>query len=638
MGLASGELIKYWHSDSSNANVIYAGTNKGLLRTANKGTSWTRVNAEEAVGTFIDFNTAGKIYHATKTKVLVSSDNGLTFATFYAPASGVRLFAGGSDASGVTLAISDYDGVNACSWAIPYTNDWGQTSIDQTTAACGFVWINTNGTGFVKNAQAVGDHLKMAENDSTTIYTTGGRAWIRQYGTKVHVSKDKGQTWGLKLNQINYDTVPYAPWPKEKLEWSAVALDIGWWDSGYESFSINQRNSAVVAGAGYFFMHSSHNAGENWKAPFTEYADTNEVAAGKKWKTRGLEVISVYRMKFHPTNKNLLYGASADIGGVVSEDHGLSFRIPKTGYNSWYDFAFDPADDMVAYGASGSLHDFPNEWHANAVTANGGIYKTINRGKSWTRLTPVDANYNRQFLSIGYDAKNDIIYGGSQEVGIAVSRNDGVSWTYMNAGLPAGNKIIPQIEVDPNTGNVYALLTGDAPTFSNQPYTGVYLLDVANGATSWKLLRGTVNYPTDADAGYKLWYYPTAFAIDFNNPSTLWLVDYENHGNWLMTGAWKTTNNGATWDRVKQVTHAVDIKIDPSNNNQVHVAAYYQLDGAWGNGGMLYTKDGGATWGKNTVPPLQRNARSVTVDPTDPSKIFYSYFGGGILYGANPAK
>lgn len=638
MGLTSGEVIKYWHSDSSNANIMYAGTNKGLLRTTNKGTSWTRVNAEEAVGTFIDHGTSGKVYHATKTKVLVSNDDGVTFSTYYAPSAGaVRLFAGGSDASGVTLAVSDADGANACSWAAKYLNDWGPTSIDQTYASCGYVWISKNGAAFTKSAQAVGDHLKMAENDSATIYTTGARAWIRQYGTKVHVSRDKGQTWGLKLNQIDYDVIPYAPWPKEKLEWSAVALDVGWWDSGYESFAINQKNSAVVAGSGYFFLHSSLNAGDNWQAPFTKYADTGSPTAGKKWITRGLEVITAYKTKFHPTNSNLVYTASADIGGMVSEDRGASFRIPAHQYNSFYDYAFDPSDDLVVYAAAGSLHDFPNEWHANAVTANGGIYKSLDRGRSWTRLTPVDANYNRQFLSVGYDARNGIIYAGTHEVGIAVSRNEGASWTYMNAGLPAGNKIIPQIEVDPNNGNVYALLTGDAPTFSNQPYTGVYFLDVANGATTWKFLRGTVNYPKDADAGYKLWYYPTAFAIDFNNPSTIWMVDYENKGNWLMTGAWKTTDGGATWNRMKQVTHATDIKIDPRNPNQVHVSGYYDLSGTWGNGGMLYTKDGGATWGKNLTPPLQRNARSVTLDPNDASKIYYSYFGGGILYGDNPA-
>lgn len=640
MGLIKGEIIKYFYSDSSNPNIMYAGTTKGLLKTFNKGISWSRITTvnEEVIGTFIDHNENGKLYQATKNQILVSDDNGLTFNIFHTPSSGkIRLFSGGSDISGVTLSYSDNDGINACSWVQQYLNDWGEMAIDETFSNCGYIWISKNGDDFKKNGQIAGDHLKMSENDSTTIYSTGSKKWIRQYGTTIYVSHDKGQTWALKLNQINYDVVPYAPWPKEKLERSAVALDVGWWDSGYESFAINLRNSNIVAGSGYFFLHSSLNAGENWKAAFTEYADFGEPTSGKKWKTRGLEVISIYKMKFHPVNTDLMYGAAADIGGLVSEDHGVSFRIPSRQYNSFYDYAFDPTDDSIAYAASGSLHDFPNEWHANATTANGGVYKTTNRGRSWTRLTPVDVNYNRQFLSVGYDSINGTIYAGTQEVGIAVSKNNGESWTYMNQGLPPGNKIIPQIEVDPNNGNVYALLTGDAPIFSNQPYTGIYLLDIANGATTWKLLRGIVNYPAEADAGHKLWYYPTAFAIDFNNPSTIWMVDYENHGNWLMTGAWKTIDSGATWNRMKQITHATDIKINSKNNDEIHVAGYYDLTGTWGNGGMLHSKDGGATWSKNMAPPLQRNARSVTLDPTDSSKIFYSYFGGGILGGPNPA-
>ena len=130
------------------------------------------------------------------------------------------------------------------------------------------------------------------------------------------------------------------------------------------------------------------NAGTNWLAPFTEYADTGTSAAKKKWKTRGIEVISIYRMKYHPKNSNLLYAASADIGGMVSEDKGDSFRVSKAQYNSNYDYSFDENNQNVVYAASGNSHDWPNDWHANAVTNNGGIYKSSNKGISWQRLTP----------------------------------------------------------------------------------------------------------------------------------------------------------------------------------------------------------------------------------------------------------
>lgn len=52
-------------------------------------------------------------------------------------------------------------------------------------------------------------------------------------------------------------------------------------------------------------------------------------------------------------------------------------------------------------------------------------------------------------------------------------------------------------------------------------------------------------------------------------------------------------------------SHATDIKIGQKNPNNVHIAGCTELDGNWGNGGMLYTKDGGTTWSKDTLPPLQ---------------------------------
>jgi photosystem II stability/assembly factor-like uncharacterized protein len=643
MGLTSGEYIKYWHSDSTDANLIYAGTSKGLLRSENKGTGWSRVSSfsEEAVGSFID-DATNTFYQGTKTGIWSSTDAGKNFTKIYTPSGiQIRQFTGGKDANGLTLAFSDNDGTKACSWVYPYLAEWGQSSIDATVASCGYVWVNTSGTTFAKNSQVVGDHLKMAENDSQTIYVTGGRKWIRQYGTKVHVTKNKGQSWDLKLHQMNWDVTPYLAWPRANLEYSAVALDVGWWDDGYESFEINRRNSNIAAGSGYFFMHSTMNAGTNWLAPFTEYADTGTSAAKKKWKTRGIEVISIYRMKYHPKNSNLFYAASADIGGMVSEDSGKSFRVSKAQYNSNYDYSFDENDQNVVYAASGNSHDWPNDWHANAITNNGGIYKSANKGMNWQRLTPDNAQFNRQFLSVGYDSVHGIIYGGSHEVGIARSIDQGKTWSYFNAGLPTGNKIIPQIEVDPRNGNVYALLTGDAPSFTNQAKTGIYFLDVANASQTWTLLRGTVHYPTDADAGYKLWYYPTAFAIDFDAPNgtdNLWMVDYENKGNWLMTGVWKTTDRGANWRRVKQLTHATDIKIDPTDPNRVYASGYFTLDGSWGNGGQYYSTNGGTNWTKNTEPPLQQNSRSVVIDPVDSSKLIYSYFGGGMLSGRNPAS
>lgn len=640
MGLQSGEYIKYWLSHSGDANTLYAATNLGLLKTANKGTSWSRlaIPSEESIGSFIDHSTTSKrIYHATKSKIYYSDNGGTSFAVFYAPSVGIRQFAGGNDSTGTTLAFGDNDGANACRWANDFLNSWGQNSVTNTINNCGFLWVSTSGANFAKKSTYIGDHLKMAENNASQIYVTGSTKWLQGYGTKVFSSSDKGNSFQLKLHQLNYDVIPYKAWDASKIEYSAVALDVGWWDSGYESFTVNARNSQMIAGTGYFFLHSSLNGGENWKAPFTHYKGSNSVPSTQdQWNSRGLEVTSVYKLEFHPKNPNLMYAAMADLGGIISENAGVSFRLAKAPYNSIYDYAFNPNDDLVVYSAQGSLHDFPNDWHAQAYKGSGAIYKSNNRGRDWTRLTPAGSEYDRQYLSVAYDSRNDVIYAGTHETGIIRSTDGGYSWAYFNNGLPtASKKIIPQIDVDPNTGNVYALLTGDAPTFSNQAATGIYFLDVQNGSSTWKLLRGNV-VPSGGATSAQVWYYPTAFAIDYQNPGTLYLTDYENNGNWLMSGIWKSTDNGANWVRLKQVTHPTAIQIDPTNPSKLYVASYYEITGQWGEGGQLSSKDGGLTWTKNMAPPYQRNSRGVAVDPKDPAKIYYTYFGSGMLYGPNP--
>lgn len=639
--LASGEKIKYWRGHSYDANYMYAGTTSGLWQSRDNGLTWAKLSgvSGDSRGTYIDYHQSGHIiYHATANGIYKSTNQGSSFTRVHAPSGSVtiRAFTAGRDMDKITFAYIDDNGKGACTEIQPFANDWGVTSMNSHYDHCGYVWLGNENMTFTQSAQQAGDHIKMAENNSKVIFVTGSTAWIRQYGTKIWRSTDSGASWNLKMNQLNYDVTPFAAWGQDKLEYSAAALDIGWDDSGYESFDVHLRSPASVGGTGYYFLHSSKNGGDFWNAPFTKYADTGARAKAKKWKSTGLEVTSVYRFKFHPTNPQIGYAAMADMGGMVTEDGGQSFRISKVGYNSNYDYAFDPDDDRLVYAVSGSQHDYPMEWHANAASNDeGGVYKSTNRGLSWTRITPNNATFNRQFLSIGYDNTNNIIYAGLHGTGIARSTDGGATWSIFNSGFPGGSKIIPQIEVDPDNGGVYALLSGDAPTFSNNASTGIYYL--APGTTSWTLLRGTVTRPSGVTAG--LWYYPTSFAVDFSNGSsrnTLYLVDYENNSNWLATGVWKSTNRGATWSRQLQYTHPLTVTLDEQDPDNVYVNGLHTVDGSWGNGGLYYSTNGGSSWGKNTIPPFQSNARSATIDPNDRSKLFYTFFGSAMLYGPRP--
>lgn len=683
MPLAAGERIKYWLPHSQCANIVLCATSQRLWRSMDSGVSWLPCNISgPSRGTLFDYATRS-LYHATTGGIYRSTDLGRTFAVHHIPGIlPIQSFTGGRDAQGLTLAYIDGDGLNAVGpWIQPYigqVDGASQDDYDRSVATSGFVWVRAAGEAEfhrVAHHQEYAGHsvvsqylygggnirlagagpfypeetqynqggIWMAENDSRTIYVTGNIYWPRMYGTKTFVTEDGGQTWEKRFHINDWDH-GYIPWLADRLEHSAVGVEVGWWDNSFEIFTVNQRDSSVAGGTGYFFLHVTRDKGEHWEAPFTRFADTGGRTAGKRWASTGLEVTSVYRIRFHPANPRLMYAGLADIGGYMSEDGGATVRMCSTGLNSTYDYAFDPGNDQVVYAACSSMHDWPMDWWKQVAYARGGIFRSSDRGRTWQRLTPgnpsspEEPGFNRNFLAVAYDAGRDYVYGGSQGDGVARSTDNGLTWSYFNAGLPArGNGyIIPQLQLDAS-GNVYALLTGDyiGGETTNGAYTGIYYLDVEGGATAWQMLRGTLHYPTPDDPVH-FWRYPTAFAVDPGNASTLWLVDYELPGSWLTGGIWKSTDRGANWYRSTQAGQLTGLAIDPLNTGRLFAAGGYSTAGIDGNGGLLYTTDGGSHWFRNTRLMYKMPGFAVALDPGPAGRIWYGFHGAGLLSGPRP--
>lgn len=88
------------------------------------------------------------------------------------------------------------------------------------------------------------------------------------------------------FDQVDVDN-GYKLWPADKLEYSAVGLDVGYWDGGYYHFAVHPRNADIAGGSENFFLHITRDGGATWQSPFTRFRDCGARSSGKRWSSTG---------------------------------------------------------------------------------------------------------------------------------------------------------------------------------------------------------------------------------------------------------------------------------------------------------------------------------------------------------------
>src|SRR6185437_8509152 len=119
--------------------------------------------------------------------------------------------------------------------------------------------------------------------------------------------------------------------------------------------------------------------------------------------------------------------------------------------------------------------------------------------------------------------------------------------------------------------------------------------------------------------------------IDPKNSSVLWLGTGENASQrsaHFGDGVYKSTDAGKNWQRMglPLSEHIGQIAIDPRNSNVVYVAAQGPLWSAGGERGLYKTTDGGATWNRVLFVSEDTGVSDVVFDPRNPDVIYASSY------------
>jgi photosystem II stability/assembly factor-like uncharacterized protein len=618
--------VRFWYPDSRRPGRVFAGLDDGIAVTEDDGVNWTRlaINMGRARGLFLD--PAGAVlYVAFGYGIHASRDGGATL-TLIIPANFLHRFAGGRNGKSVVFAYvrNPREAGGEVFIGGPSGMAPARVTTPQATVAL-----------------AAAEHVQMAENDDV-VYVAGARGAPNQAGTNVWRSRG-GSAFDLVFSQADKG-FGNSPWPT--LRPSAVGLDIGYWDGGYHTFAVNQRNSALVGGGGNFFLHLTKDGGANWLSPFS--ASVEEVPGpGQAWRSTGLEDCSIRKVAFSPSAPLFGVACGCDNSILITEDGGVSWRIAtdkgtwrrnRAPYQSCYDVAFDPSDPNTMIAAMSDKHDFQHWGNFGRVrpgaNVRGGVYLSPDRGRSFQRLGPDTPEAHMPFLSLARDDTAGLLYAGSQGAGVAVMEPSGANWRWINEGFLDPAAIIAQLEVDHAGGDVYALLGSD-PSESPEAWQRSGLYRLPHGGDWWQPLRGRAALPPRGTDPARLMAYPTSFALIRNAAGAVtgyFVTDAEHCGNYLATGLWRSDDAGANWRLVQQYTFCQTVIIDPADRRRVYLSG----DSGWGQGGALFSVDGGETFQVNQAFPIQHSIWSVTVDPNNRDRIFYSCFGAGMRHGPKP--
>jgi hypothetical protein len=276
--------------------------------------------------------------------------------------------------------------------------------------------------------------------------------------------------------------------------------------------------------------------------------------------------------------------------------------------------AVDPCNPAVLYLAISAFH-----------VPNGGLFKSLDAGGSWTRIGNVQGSSASQLeepIRIRINPENtqhlyvgDGVRGGT--MGFWVSTDGGENFT-MPQGFADAYQVVGQssisgmfdvydVAVDP-TDFDHVLLSFHSPWDWNQFDAGAALLESTDGGESWT----PHGHPSGIGAGQ---------AIHFLYQPELGLGDAQT---WLWgaqgsSGMRRTTDGGATWNQVSPVPIA-----------HGGGTIYYAADGtlyASGDTAHLKSTDNGATW-------TSISSFGSTAMTGDGERLYSSQVGGGPMFSA----
>ncbi len=311
---------------------------------------------------------------------------------------------------------------------------------------------------------------------------------------------------------------------------------------------------------------------------------------------------------------NVYYHGSCGGGVWKTTDGGQSWIPVSDGFfgGSIGAVAVAPSDPSVVYAGTGE------ETVRGNVSPGGGLWKSTDAGKSWTKIGLEDSQHIARIRvhpsnpDLLYVAAMGHAFGPNDMRGVYRSKDGGRTWErilFVNRDSGAVD-----LAMDPSNARILYASTWRfrrGPYFFESGGEGSALWKSTDGGDTWKELSRNKGMPKGT-LGI------IGVSVSPSNPQNLWAIVEAKEG-----GVYRSRDGGDTWTRTsdsadlrQRAWYYTRIYSDPKDEDTAYVL----------NVRFHKSKDGGKTWAM--IPTPHGDNHDLWIAPNDPNRMIEANDGG----------